>query len=162
MAAARSKPIADPAVHEQVSAGLARIGQRYTRGRRELVDALAAAGKPLTLPDLLKLLPDTPQSSAYRNLAVLTQTGAVEKLPSNDEFGRFELSEELTGHHHHHVQCNECGLVIDVQLNPTLEKAFQRAEVELSESTGFRITTHLVAFEGMCADCAAKADKRAR
>jgi Fur family transcriptional regulator, ferric uptake regulator len=145
---------ASSSVHEQVGAGLATIGQRYTSGRRDLIDALASAGKPVSLPEMLQLLPDTPQSSAYRNLAVLTQSGAVQRLSSSDEFGRFELAESLTGHHHHHVQCTDCGAVVDVELSAELEKALAKAEAALQKSTGYTITAHQVSFDGLCADCA--------
>ncbi len=141
-------------MHALATDRLSAIGQRYTSSRRRLVTALATAGKPLSLPELLELLPDTPQSSAYRNLALLTQTGVVQKLTSNDEFGRFELAEALTGHHHHHLQCSQCGVVTDIELSPTFERAFARAEAELSAATGFRIARHEVSFDGVCGTCA--------
>lgn len=143
-------------VHGDVGLRLARISQRYTSGRRELVDALLRAERPLSLPQLLALTPDTPQSSAYRHLAVLSQAGIVQKLSSNDEFGRFELSEALTGHHHHHLSCVECGNVTDIEMPSSFEKAFAKAEGELSASTGFAITSHDIVFAGICSDCQAK------
>lgn len=140
-------------VHGEVGVRLARIGQRYTSGRRQLVETLLDADRPLSLPQLLERTPDTPQSSAYRHLAVLSQAGIVQRLASNDEFGRFELAEALTGHHHHHLNCTNCGTVTDVEMPASFEKAFARAEAELVSSTGFRITTHDIAFAGICAQC---------
>lgn len=142
------------AVHSSVAELLEQVGQRYTPGRRVLVDALAGAGKPVSLPELLQLLPGTPQSSAYRNLAVLTEAGAVQRLPSTDEFGRFELAEALTGHHHHHLQCTACGGVTDVELAKNLEDVLRRTESDLATRTGFTVTSHLVSFEGVCLRCA--------
>ncbi len=143
-------------VHGEVGIRLARIGQRYTSGRRVLVDTLLRADGPISLPQLLELTPDTPQSSAYRHLAVLTQAGVVQKLASNDEFGRFELSEALTGHHHHHASCTECGTVTDVEMPSAFETAFSAAEAELSRNTGFTVTTHDIVFAGICAPCQAR------
>jgi Fur family transcriptional regulator, ferric uptake regulator len=140
-------------VHPTVAQQLERAGQRYTAGRRALVEALANAGRPVSLPELLELVPGTPQSSAYRNLAVLTESGAVQRLPSTDEFGRFELAEALTGHHHHHVQCTNCGAVVDVELSRQIETVLRRTEAELASQTGFVITSHMVAFEGLCTSC---------
>jgi Fur family transcriptional regulator, ferric uptake regulator len=145
-------------VHEEVGMRLARIGQRYTSGRRELVDTLLRADGPVSLPQLLELTPDTPQSSAYRHLAILTQAGIVQKLASNDEFGRFELSEALTGHHHHHLSCNRCGTVADVEMPSAFETAFSAAESELSKSTGFKVSAHDIVFAGVCAQCQARPD----
>ena len=39
-----------------------------------------------------------PQSSAYRNLAVLVDAAVVHRLAGNDEFARYELTEDLAGH----------------------------------------------------------------
>jgi Fur family transcriptional regulator, ferric uptake regulator len=142
-------------IHESIANRLEEIGQRYTSGRRQLVTALHEAGKPLSLPELLERLPGVPQSSAYRSLAVLMQAEALQKLASNDEFGRFELAEELTGHHHHHLSCQVCGIVLDIELSGTLERAFAKAQAELGVSTGFRVTTHEVAFAGVCEACQA-------
>ncbi len=141
------------AVHSSVAERLEQVGQRYTAGRRVIVDALAQAGKPVSLPELLALMPGTPQSSAYRNLAVLTETGAVQRLPSTDEFGRFELAEALTGHHHHHLQCTGCGTVTDVELSENLENVLRRTESDLGKRTGFTVASHLVSFEGLCRTC---------
>ena len=54
-----------------------------------------------------------PQSSAYRNLAVLEHAGVVRRVITEGEFARFELTEELTEHHHHLI-CSRCGRVEDV------------------------------------------------
>ncbi len=143
----------DQRVHGEVEVRLTRIGQRYTSGRRQLVETLLAAGRPLSLPQLLERTPKTPQSSAYRHLAVLSQAGIVQKLASNDEFGRFELAEALTGHHHHHLNCTQCGTVTDIEMPASFENAFAQAEAELVTTTGFRITTHDIAFAGVCAQC---------
>jgi Fur family transcriptional regulator, ferric uptake regulator len=143
-------------IHASVANRLEQIGQRYTAGRRQLVTALHEAGKPLSLPEILDRLPGVPQSSAYRSLAVLTQAAALQKLASNDEFGRFELAEALTGHHHHHLSCHQCGVVRDIELSVSLENAFAAAQAELGLATGFRVTTHEVAFAGLCEACQAK------
>lgn len=142
------------AVHSSVAQRLESAGQRYTSGRRVLIEALAAAGKPVSLPELLALVPGTPQSSAYRNLAVLSESGAVQRLPSTDEFGRFELAEALTGHHHHHLQCTACGMVTDIELSATVEGVLRDTEASLAKQTGFAVNSHLVSFEGLCKACA--------
>ena len=35
-----------------------------------------------------------PQSSAYRNLAVLEQAGVIRRVITDDDFARFELDED--------------------------------------------------------------------
>lgn len=128
--------------------------QRYTGGRRRLVDALADAGTPVTLPGLLRLAPDLAQSSAYRNLALLEEAGVVRRLVHGGEHAHYELAEDLTEHHHHLV-CEECGLVRDITLDDALEAALDRALDGLARTEGFSPRHHALDVYGRCADCVA-------
>ena len=105
-------------VHAIAASRLGAVGQRYTTSRRTVVDTLQAAGRPLTIPEILADNAQLPQSSAYRTLAVLTQAGVVRRVVAVDEFARFELAEDLSSHHHH-LLCTSCGLVADFELPPT-------------------------------------------
>jgi len=73
-----------PDVHDIVAASLQTDGQRYTGSRRKLVEILAHAGRPLSIPDVLAAEAALPQSSVYRNLVVLEQAGAVGRLLAPD------------------------------------------------------------------------------
>ncbi len=139
--------------HEEVAAGLARVEQRYTPGRRAIIDVLAAADRPLTVPEILAAAgPVVPQSSAYRSLTVLTEAGAVRRVAGTDELGRFELAEDLSGHHHH-LHCVECGTVADVPALPRLERALDAAAQVASEQTGFDVIEHRIDLVGRCSGC---------
>ena len=101
---------------------LRRIDQRYTTGRRAIIDLLVSAGHPVSIGDIAERLPDLPRSSAYRHLIDLHAAGLVRRVTANDEFTRFELAEDLT-EHHHHLLCVNCGKVIDVTLPAELRAA---------------------------------------
>ena len=88
-------------VHDTADERLRRDGQRYTANRRALVDAMASADRPVTVVELIDVATGMPQSSAYRNLSVLEDAGVVRRLVTADDTARFELAEDLTGHHHH-------------------------------------------------------------
>src|SRR5271154_4517006 len=90
-------------VQALVAARLRRAGQRLTTGRRALLEALSRAGRPVTTSELVAADPRLPQSTTYRNLALLEQVGVVHRVVGNDDFARYELAEEFTGHHHHHL-----------------------------------------------------------
>jgi Fe2+ or Zn2+ uptake regulation protein len=130
---------------------LRREGQRYTIGRRALVEALGRARTPVAATDLA---PDMPLSSAYRNLAVLEQAGVVRRVITDDDFARYELSEDLTSHHHHLI-CSSCGRVEDVQVPPALERDIDRSLDRLARKAGFASVSHRLDLIGTCADCAA-------
>jgi Fur family transcriptional regulator, ferric uptake regulator len=108
-------------LHETVFARLRAAGQRYTRNRRSLVEVLESADRPLTIAETLRRR-SLPQSSAYRNLAVLEQAKVVHRITGTDEFARYELAEDLTDHHHHHLICASCGAVSDFTLPSSLER----------------------------------------
>ena len=127
---------------------------RYTRGRRAIVDGLRAAGGPVTLPQLLELAPGLPQSSAYRNLALLEEAGVVRRLVHGAEHARYELAEVLTEHHHHLV-CESCGLVLDVVFDDGVESTLDTAIARIAHNAGFVTRDHAIDVFGSCADCAA-------
>jgi Fe2+ or Zn2+ uptake regulation protein len=139
-------------LHHAIAARLDGDGQRYTSGRRRLVEVLAAAARPLTAAEVL-VDGDLSQSSAYRNLAVLETCGVVHRVAGSDEFARFELAEDLTDHHHHHLICSSCGSVEDFVVPDPLEAAIARLVDEVDASTGFRSDHHRLDLFGRCARC---------
>ena len=123
-------------LHLAISTRLREGGQRYTAGRRRLVDALLAAGRPLTAAEVLAD-GGLAQSSAYRNLAVLDGCGVVHKVAGTDDLARFEVAEDLTEHHHHHLICTACGRVTDFTVSDDLERALEAATETVGRSSGF-------------------------
>lgn len=138
---------------QKIESRLRRAGQRYTPGRRRLVDGLLASDGPLTLPQLLAGDRSIPQSSAYRNLAVLEQVGVVTKILGTGEFASFELAEDLTGHHHHHLVCTGCGGVSDFSLTPAVEKQLDRVLAEAAKAAKYDVHSHRLDVVGLCATC---------
>jgi len=140
-------------LHPTVEDRLSRVGQRYTSNRRALVEALAAGSGPLSIADLLAVTPGVPQSSAYRNLAVLEEAGVVRRVITEYEFTRFELDEGLTEHHHHLV-CSNCGRVEDVEIPDSFERSIDRTLERLARDAGFATVGHRLDVIGRCRSCA--------
>ncbi|MGH9278278.1 MAG: Fur family transcriptional regulator [Acidimicrobiales bacterium] len=131
---------------------MAAFDQRYTASRRALVQALLEATRPLTIGDILTAAPGMPQSSAYRNLTVLCEAGVARRLPGLDDLGRFELAEDLAGHHHH-VHCDSCGALVDFAASPRLERALAEASRLVAAETGYDVAGHRLDFHGRCPRC---------
>ena len=140
-------------LHTTTAARVRAAGPRYTTVRESLVDALAGAGNPLTIADVLAACPGVPQSSAYRNLAVLEQAGVVRRVITDEGFARYELAEDLTEHHHHLV-CSSCGRVEDVTIPGDLETTMDRTLDRLARRAGFATVSHRLDLIGTCRDCA--------
>ena len=141
-------------IHDAVAHRLHRAGQRRTASRDALVDVLVRAGRPVTIPEILDADADLAQSSVYRNLVVLEQAGVVHRIVTNAEFARFELAEDLTGDHHHHLICSTCGAVEDAPASPAIERAVHQTIDEVERATGFRTSAHRIDLIGLCRDCA--------
>ena len=140
-------------LHTAVAGRLRRVDQRYTKGRRDLVEALAACQRPVTIAELIAARPLMPQSTTYRNLAVLEQAGVVHRVVGTDEYARFELTEALTGSHHHHLVCISCGAVEDFAAPPRFERDLAQLIGAVTTSTGFRADDHRLDLLGTCATC---------
>jgi Fur family transcriptional regulator, ferric uptake regulator len=139
-------------LHDLVEICLKRVDQRYTPGRRAIVEFLASSGHPVSISDIATALPDVPRSSAYRHLVDLQSAGVVRRIAASDDFARFELAEDLT-EHHHHLLCTSCGRVIDVTPSPAFERTVDRVVEELAAQEGFQPTSHALDIIGTCSSC---------
>ncbi len=138
--------------HAFVADRLHRVRQRYTGGRRALVTLLLGAGRPLTIAELLRTDPSWSQSSLYRNLGVLESCGVVVRLPSTDGVARFEVTEELS-HHHHHLVCSDCGRLDDVELPAKVEATLHAVTAEAGLAHGYEVAEHRLELIGRCSAC---------
>lgn len=139
-------------VHQIAATRLVSVGQRYTTLRRQLVDALEHADHPITIPDIMGRHPLLAQSSVYRNLAVLEHAGVIARVVTHDEWARFELAEDIGGHHHHLI-CEMCGTVRDVQVPDAVEAALDTSLGRLASINGFELRQHRLDLLGVCAEC---------
>jgi Fe2+ or Zn2+ uptake regulation protein len=139
---------------EMVAQLLRAQDQRLTPAREKIVEVLAAASGPLSIPEIRDAAPDLPQSSVYRNLVVLEEAGVVHRMATSDDFARYELTEDLTGHHHHLV-CANCGRVEDLPATPAVERSVAAAVADAARQAGFRTHHHRLDLVGLCARCSA-------
>lgn len=149
--AAADSPSTD--LHDAVGMRLAHHDYRYTNGRRRLVDVMAAAGQPVTLPDIVVAAPELAPSSVYRNLDVLERSGVVDRIASRSDHAYFEFAEPLLSHHHHLI-CIDCGAIEDVRLDDDVEAIVDQSLAEAASQTGFTPMRHTLDLHGYCADCA--------
>lgn len=117
-----------------------------------MVTALSRADGPLSAAELAEIV-DVPQSSLYRTLSVLEETGVVTHHLGAKGLTRYELDEWLTGHHHHLV-CVDCGSVTDVEILAENEQKVQDLVAAISSSASFVPMDHALEIEGLCRRCA--------
>ncbi|HJR91031.1 MAG TPA: Fur family transcriptional regulator [Acidimicrobiia bacterium] len=126
---------------------------RYTRGRRAVISALAAADGPRSAADLHgEIRADVPLSSLYRSLTVLEEAGVLAPHYSIKGITRYELAEWLAGHHHHLV-CLNCGSVEDIEISDRLEASLRDIVAGIGAEISFDPSNHALEIEGRCARC---------
>jgi Fur family transcriptional regulator, ferric uptake regulator len=140
-----------PDLRDEIASRLRRVHQRLTPKRAAIVEVLTGAERPLALPEILEAGDGLAQSSVYRNLVVLEQAGVVHRIVTA-ESARFELAEELAGHHHHLI-CTSCGRVEDVPASARLEASLADAVAQIEGTTGFRTKAHRIDLVGLCREC---------
>ncbi|MFZ4583892.1 MAG: Fur family transcriptional regulator [Acidimicrobiia bacterium] len=139
-------------VHAAIADRLRQRSERYTEQRRALIEALRAAKRPATVPELLDRVPNLAQSSVYRNLAVLERADAVRRVAGADEWARYELAEGLTDHHHHLI-CESCGAVFDFTVSDAFERDLHHVLDQVADRHGFSAAQHRLDLVGRCRDC---------
>ena len=79
----------------------------------------------------------------------------IRRVASEDGFARYELAEELTGHHHH-LMCSRCGRVQDLHIPTPLERQLDRTLDVLAREARFASVSHRLDLIGLCRDCATR------
>ena len=131
---------------------LSAAGERVTRQRLLIANALARAGRRLTAEQLYRRLrgrqPGIGRATVFRTLETLVDAGVARRL-------------ELDGHvyayvaclpeHHHHLACTRCGRVEEI------DEAYVAPIAErLAADMGFEIDDARLDFYGRCATCRAE------
>ncbi len=134
---------------------LAANNLRYTEGRQSLVKAIVRASGPQTAEDLhRKLRRKMSLASLYRSLGQMQEAGVFTALYNQGRIARFELADWLTGHHHHLV-CDNCGKIIELDLGRSGEEAIDKVLKAAAKAVGFQERDHLLEIVGLCSDCTA-------
>jgi Fur family ferric uptake transcriptional regulator len=140
-------------VHHLILSRLTARGSRFTPARRQVADALEEAGGPRTVGEIARVLSRAvPLSSLYRSLALFEEAGLVTRERHADGIARYELSEALTGHHHHQV-CVSCGDVRDLVIDQAADEELDRLLRRAGTGDGFLVSSHRIDLEGTCASC---------
>lgn len=125
--------------------------RRNTRQKQLILSVLNEAGQPLTAGDIyeraVKLQPTIAKSTVYRNLETMLSRGEV--LHGWLENGESFYS-TVQGHQHKHFMiCKGCNRMLDLPECPLGD-----IERKIADTSGFKITDHVIQIYGYCKDCA--------
>ncbi len=131
--------------------GLRETGRRLTRTRKAVLALLERTHEPLSASEIFSRLQQDQVVidlvTVYRTVNVLKELGLVLQLDLFQEGqSRYELKEGRK--HHHHIQCQICGKIVDLLLCP-LKKLTKLIEAQ----TQFVVDDHTLEFTGFCPQC---------
>lgn len=133
----------------EIHKSLKQHGLRITAARVSLLAALITAREPKTADELHARMDFADLVTVYRSLQSFVAAGLAKEVRFNDSIVRYELSAHTSGHHHHLV-CNTCGRVEDVE-GCEIE-SIERSVIKRSKSFKV-IKTHALEFFGECKKC---------
>ena len=122
-------------------AGLKRSIPRY-----RVIELLAGKNCAVTALEIDAELEGVGRATIYRAIEQLEELGLVHSVDLGGSALGYEKVDP-SGHHHHHIVCNDCGRV-----EPFEDAALEEAIHDI-RPRGFKLETHDVTLHGQCTDC---------
>jgi len=131
---------------------LRNAGERVTRQRLQVADALAAEGRQVTAGELWQRMRRGDRrigrATVFRTLEALVAAGVARRLELDGHvYGYVACRPE----HHHHLACDRCGQVVEIG-----EQYIRPVADRVAADLGFTIDDARIDFYGLCADCATR------
>ena len=140
----------------RIDAHLARTHCKASRARDAVIDAFLATPGHISIEELTAIVreraPAVGTTTVYRALKLLVECGVAAAREFGDGHTRYERV--LEGTHHDHLICTACGAVTEFE-----DRAIEELQDQVARRHGFRITSHKMELYGVCARCAAGANR---
>ncbi len=125
------------------------LGYKITTARKGLLEILVDMKLPISAAELrealIKKKINVNKTTVYRELEFLKILGMTQEIVLGDNKRRYELTDREK--HHHHLVCDDCGKIEDVNLN---EEAVLS---QIQKQSRFQPLRHSLEFFGLCVDC---------
>ncbi len=133
---------------------LATHNLRSTRARSLILGLLLHENRHYTPDEMLAELKNQgkPLSTAtlYQNLRQLTDKGILAKFSGKNSVLRYDINTE----EHNHIVCTDCGRVLDVNLEGSLDHLIPKPLPDTkSDLAQWLVATKHLEFKGVCPDC---------
>lgn len=127
-----------------------------TNPRLVVLGLLLEQGRPLNIEQLLTLSKgNLAQSTLYRVINDLGNFGLITEFTTPENTIVIELNTEDVNHHHH-IFCENCGRIIDIELDSKLEDHIQTEVRSIEEQYSLSIHGHSLELLGLCDTCNGK------
>jgi Fur family ferric uptake transcriptional regulator len=132
---------------ERATAALSEAGFRSGGGRRQVIDLLGTQGCAITALEIDRRLQRVGRATVYRALEQLESLSLIQKVDLGGDAAGYEPVDP-SGHHHHHIVCEQCGRVVAFE-----DDGLEQAIVALARRPDFNVSSHEVTLRGACANC---------
>lgn len=134
-------------------------GLKLTTQRRAVLEVLLNRhGEHLTTEEIYdyvkQFCPEIGLATVYRTVQLMEDMKIIRKLNFDDGCSRYEIASNTSDHYHHHLICENCGKVIEVE-----EDLLDNLEDKIQNKFGFMIKDHILKFFGICKECKSKSDE---
>jgi len=134
-------------------------GYKITAQRKAVLDVVEAHdGEHLSSQEIYDLVrkkfPEVGVATIYRTLPVLEELGFIYAVDFEDGCTRYELHRTGQTHRHHHLLCERCKKITEVE-----DDLLEEIEDKIYGNYGFKIKDHRVKFYGLCKECDNKDNK---
>lgn len=141
---------------QELKESLKQKGYKLTPQRRAIVDTIIKnEGKHMTAEEIYdevkKDCPEIGLATVYRTVLLLEDINLLSRLDLSDGCSRYEIIHEDEHHRHHHLICNECNKVFEVE-----EDLLDELEHRVENKYKFKINDHNLKFFGTCDECQKK------
>ena len=124
-----------------------------TNPRLLVIEELLSIKKPIAIEVLqIRLKDRVAISTLYRVISDLKSINILEEIISPDNITMIELSLVDTSHHHH-MFCENCGDVVDVELSEEFENKLDNEIKALENKLQIKINDHGLELLGSCKAC---------
>lgn len=124
-----------------------------TNPRLIVLGLLLEENRPLNIEQLLTLSNGKlAQSTLYRVINDLKNFGLITEFTTPENTIVVELNTDDVNHHHH-IFCEKCGRIIDIELNINLEEDIQKEVRGLEQRYSLSIHSHSLELLGLCNSC---------
>ncbi len=103
------------------------------------------------LSEVKKKYQDIGLATVYRAVRLFERIGLVQHISFDDGRLRYQMADPEEKHEHHHLICEICGDVIDVQ-----EDMLELLEKNVYLEKGFTVYNHRLTVFGICKNCSSK------
>ena len=128
---------------------LSNLGYRLTPQRIMILSAIENSDSHISAEEIYAQVrahyPQVNISTVYRTLELLKELELVTEISLGDGRVRYHC---MGKGHHHHLVCQECGEIIDVE-----ESILNPLWAEIQQRYNFKVNMKHVALSGLCSKC---------